>query len=153
MNDEKTALEKMRDFVSSYPDADILEELTIDYTDNVPNVGGLFPGGLVEVSRSRDVLPRELGGTMRVFNQYNFALYTKFEKSPDEDYGATLNAEWLIGFQEWIQEQSAKGLAPTFGDEPSLERLSAQNGTLFSADEEGTALYVVQLSASFVRIY
>lgn len=144
----QSSLEKMRAFVGSYPDADILGQLSIDYTDQVPNCGGLFPSGLVEVRRRTDLL-----GNVSVDNQYNFALYTVLEKSPDEDYGATYNAEWLMGFQEWVQEQSARGLAPSFGDEPREERITAQNGAIFSAEGEGTAVYAVQLSVTFTRNY
>lgn len=143
-----TALEKMREFVSSFPEADVLDGLLIDYTDNIPNSGGLFPSGLVEISRTPDVLG---GSTVR--NQYNFALYTVFEKSPDEDYGATLNAEWVMGFQEWIQRQSVSGNAPTFGDEPRDERITAQNGAIYSAEGEGTAIYAIQLSVTFTKYF
>lgn len=143
-----SALEKMRSFVASYPYANILDGLSIDYTDSIPNSGGLFPSGLVEVDRTKDLL-----GNATVRNQYNFALYTMFEKSPDEDYGATVNAEWLMNFQEWVQQQSASGQAPTFGDEPRTERITAQNGTLYSAEDEGTALYVIQIAVTFTKNY
>ncbi len=143
-----TALEKMRGFVQSYPDADILGALQIDYTDHVPNCGGLFPSGLVEVARRRYVL-----GDADVDQQYNFALYTVLEKAPGEDAGATYNAEWLMGFQEWVQEQSVLGLAPTFGDFPRSERVWAGNGAVYSADEEGVAVYAIQISASFTKHY
>ena len=145
---EHTPLEKMRAFVASYPDFDILGELAIDYTDAVPNSAGLFPNGLVEVSRRTDLL-----GNVTVANQRNFALYTALEKSPDEDGGATVNAEWLDGFQLWVQEQSALGNAPAFGDEPRSERITAQNGAIYSADGEGVAVYAVQLSVSFTKRY
>ena len=137
-----TALEKMRAFVASYPDHDILARLDVDYTDKVPNAAGLFPSGLVEVSRTRDIL-----GDVTVENQLNFALYTTLEKYED----GTDNAEWQLAFQQWVQEQSALGLAPTFGDEPRTERIQAQNGQLYSADEEGTALYAIQISVNYTK--
>jgi hypothetical protein len=137
-----TALEKMRAFVASYPDHDILARLDVDYTDKVPNAAGLFPSGLVEVSRTRDIL-----GDVTVENQLNFALYTTLEKFED----GTDNAEWQLAFQEWVQEQSALGLAPAFGDEPRTERIQAQNGQLYSADEEGTALYAIQISVNYTK--
>lgn len=140
------ALEKMRDFVASYPDADIFEKFSIDYTDNVPDNGGLFPTGLVEVSRTKDLL-----GNVTVRNQYNFALYTLFTKSPGDDMGATYNAEWVMGFQEWVQQQSALGLAPQFGDIAREEEITAENGQVHSADNEGTALYAVQISVRFTK--
>jgi len=144
---EQTALERMRGFVTRYGDERI-NSLTIDYTDQVPSSAGLFPGGLVELSRTKDIM-----GHVSVESQYNFALYTVLEKSPEDDAGATDNAEWQMRFQEWVQEQSAMGLAPSFGDEPRKERMVAQNGELYSADEEGTALYVIQISVSFTKNY
>lgn len=139
-------LDQMRTFIKSYPDADILSSLSIDYTDSIPNNGGLFPSGLVEVRRSADIM-----GNISVENQYNFALYTVFEKAPREDSGATFNADWLMGFQEWVQEQSICGLAPIFGDDPKSERIIAQNGSIYSADEEGVAIYAIQISVSFTK--
>lgn len=141
-----TELQKMRDFIASYPDFDILGQLQIDYTDKVPNSAGLFPGGLVEVSRDRDVL-----GNVEVVNQLNFALYALFEKAPDDDAIATLNAEWEIGFQQWVQAQSMQGNAPVFGDVPRRESITAQNGAIYSADEEGTAIYAIQLAVRYVK--
>ena len=141
-------LEKMREFVESYPGADILSQLSIDFTDEVPNVGGLFPSGLVEVRRRTDIT-----GTVRVDSQYNFALYAKFEKVPEDDAAGTANAAWLMDFQEWVQGQSATGLAPAFGDDPRSERIQAGNGELYSASDEGTALYVIRISVSFTKRY
>ncbi len=140
----QTALEKMRDFIGSYPDYDVLSQLTIDYTDKVPNCAGLFPNGIIEIARRKDVL-----GGCEVDNQYNFALYTNFEKSPNEDEGATLNAEWVTDFQLWLQAQSIAGNAPQFGDDPRLESMTAQNGEIYAAYDEGTALYVIRISANF----
>ena len=39
-----------------------------------------------------------------------------------------------------------------FGDVPHEERISAQNGVLFEADEV-TAIYMVQLSVTFTKKY
>ena len=44
-----TALEKLRGWVAAYPGYDILGAFQVDYTDRVPNNGGVFPSGLVEV--------------------------------------------------------------------------------------------------------
>ncbi len=144
MSDTQTALEKMRYFIESYPDFNVFSQFDIDYTDKIPNSGGLFPSGLVEVQRHYDML-----GNVWVDNQLNFALYTRVEKYED----GTDDAEWQMAFQEWVQQQSATGAAPTFGDEPRAERITAQNGMLYSADEEGTALYVIQINVTFVKNY
>lgn len=142
MND----LEKMREFVKSFPGADVLSELTIDYTDEVPGVGGLFPSGLVEVRRRKFIT-----GGAEVDNQLNFALYAKLEKAPGDDELSTINASWLMDFQTWIQEQSVRGLAPVFGDVPQAEKITAGNGEIYSASDEGWALYVIRIQVSFTK--
>lgn len=141
-----TALEKITAFVRSYPGADILRDFHIDYTDQIPANGGTFPSGLVEVSRKTDLF-----GNVTVTDQYNFGLYYVFPKAPGDDEGAAVNADWIMDFQEWVQERSALGEAPVFGDNPRQERIMAQNGVLYDAQDEGTATYMVQLSVQFVK--
>lgn len=143
-----TSLEKITAFVRSYPGADILRDFHVDYTDQIPANGGAYPSGLVEISRKTDLM-----GNVTVTNQYNFGLYYVFEKAPGDDAGAYVNADWIMDFQEWVQEQSALGLAPAFGDEPRQERILAQNGVLYSAQDEGLAVYMVQLSVQFVKFF
>lgn len=143
-----TALEKIRGFVMSYPGADIFRDFHVDYTDQIPFNGGVFPSGLVEISRTQDIV-----GNVKATNQYNFGLYYVFQKAPGDDGGAAENADWLMDFQEWVQAQSVMGLAPVFGDDPRQEKIIAQNGVLYGADEEGTAMYMVQLSVQFIKFY
>ena len=92
-----TALEKITAFVQSYPGADILQDFRVDYIDQIPANGGLFPSGLVEVSRKTDIF-----GNVTVTNQYNFGLYYVFEKVPGDAAGAAVNAGWVMDFQEWV---------------------------------------------------
>ena len=141
-----TALEKVKNWLATYPEFDILGNFRVDYTDRVPDNGGIFPSGLVEVQRRQDLL-----GNVTVTNQYNFGLYYVFEKAPGDDAGAAVNADWIMDFQEWVQEQSVTRQAPVFGDVPGDERIMAQNGVLYEADEEGTATYMVQLSIQFTK--
>ena len=141
-----TALEKMRTFIQSYPGYASFSEFRIDYTDQVPANAGLFPSGLVEVERHRDIL-----GHGSVTNQYNFALYCVFPKPAGDDVTGAINADWVMDFQEWVQEQSVAGKAPVFGDDPRQERVTAQNGVLYAADGEGLALYSVQISVRYIK--
>lgn len=143
-----TALEKITGFVQSYPGADILRDFQIDYTDQIPNNGGMFPSGLVEISRKTDLM-----GNVTAVNQYNFGLYYIFEKAPGDSAGAAVNADWLMDFQEWVQERSALGEAPIFGDIPRQEQITAQNGVLCAAKDEGLATYMVQLSVQFTKYF
>lgn len=65
-----TALEKVRDWIATYPGYSSLDGLSVDYTDAKPDNGGLMPGGLTEISRAEDIL-----GNIVVTNQYSFTLY------------------------------------------------------------------------------
>lgn len=141
-------LERIRKWVASYPGAERMRDLKVDYFSQNPDNGSIDPSGVVEVSRSEDIL-----GNVTVENQYNFALYFVFLKDPGDDQGATDNATWLMDFQRWVQEQSIRKLVPTFGDEPAQETVKAQNGALYAADEEGSAIYTVQLSINFIKNY
>lgn len=143
-----TALEKIREFVESYPGSDIFRDFQIDYCDQIPNNGGLYPSGLIEIGRKTDIL-----GNVTVTNQYNFGLYYVFPKAPGDDAGAAFNADWIMDFQEWVQKQSILCLAPVFGDDPKQEHITAQNGVLYEADAEGIATYMVQLSVQFSKKY
>ncbi len=140
------ALETVKKWLSTFPQFGVLSEFQVDYTDKIPSTGGILPDGLVEVSRKRDIV-----GNTTVTNQYNFGLYYVFEKAPNDDVGAAKNADWIVDLQEWVQKQSVTGAAPVFGDDPREERITAQNGTLLQTDEEGTGVYVVQLSVRFIK--
>ena len=139
-----TALEKIKGWLGSYPGFDLLSAFQVDYTSEVPDCGGLFPAGLVELDRRQDIL-----GGVTVENQYNFAIYYLLEKAAGDDTGAAENAAWVMDFQEWVQRQSVLGLAPRFGSGTAPEVIRAENGTLYEVDGEGTALYSVQLSVRF----
>lgn len=141
-----TALDTIREWLNTYPGHEDLQGFHVDYTDRVPNNGGLFPSGLVEIQRRKDIL-----GNISVTNQYNFALYYVFAKAAGDDEGAAVNADWVMDFQLWVQAQSVCGLAPKFGDDPRTETVSAQNGVLFENDEAGVATYAVQVSVQFTK--
>ncbi len=143
-----SALKKIRGWLATFPGNDRLESMQVDYVPADPGSGSIAPSGLVEISRNEDIL-----GNITVENQYNFGLYYVFAKSTDDDEGSTQNADWLMALQEWVQEQSITGAAPKFGDEPAAERIQAQNGSIYGADEEGTAIYMVQLSINFMKHY
>lgn len=141
-----TDLEKIRTWIKTFPSHNVISEFQVDYTDQIPNNGGIFPSGLIEISRRRDVL-----GNVTVNNQLNFGLYYVFEKAADDDVGATYNADWIMEFQRWVQNQSLRGLTPVFGDDPRNETIKAQNGVLYDTDQSGTAIYMVQLSVNFTK--
>jgi len=139
MND----LEKLRKWLLTYPNWGESGLMNVDYTDAVPGMG-LYPAGLEELSRQEDVL-----GNVTVKCRYHFALYRVTAVQEDK----TADAQWLLSFQQWVQQQSVTGLAPQFGDVPGAERLRAQKGKLKEASQAGTATYVVTLTADFTKIY
>jgi len=141
-------LEKIRNWLHQYPEINKIGALRVDYYTEQPDNGSIDPSGLVEISRRSDIL-----GNVTVKNQYNFGLYFVLAKSPEDDAGAKENADWLLDFQRWIQEQSIRRNVPVFGDVPESETISAQNGKVEAADEEGTGIYSVQLSVTFTKIY
>lgn len=141
-----TDLEKIKLWLGTYPGYDILSQFRVDFTDQVPANGGIFPNGLVEIERKENLL-----GDITISNQYNFALYYVFPKA--DDTGAMINADWIMDFQRWVQRQSVMGLVPRFGNTPDKEIAQAQNGVLYDAEEEGTAMYMVQLSIRFQTFY
>ncbi len=143
-----SALTKIKEWLATFPGNNRLESLQVDYIPAEPGNGSIAPSGLVEISRKPDIL-----GNITVENQYNFGLYYVLAKSTDDDEGSTENADWLMDLQEWVQEQSLTGKAPKFGDDPLTEQIQAQNGSIFGADEEGTAIYMVQLSVNFIKKY
>ena len=135
-----TEIEKMRQWVQTFPGWN--ETLHIDYTGAVPGNTGLFPVGMEEVRRTEDVL-----GNVTVFCRCRFTLYRVTTGQADN----TANAQWLLDFQDWVRQQSALRLAPTFGDEPNRERLRAEKGKLKNASQTGTGVYAVELTAEFVK--
>lgn len=144
-----TALDKIRSWLLTYPNIGKIQGLNVDYYSEKPDNSSIAPSGLVEINRTEDIL-----GNITVQNQYNFSLYFAMAKAMGDDMGATQNADWLIGFQEWVQEQSILRKVSVFGDDPKNEIIRAQNGTNDGISQDGTTgLYTVLLSINFTKKY
>ena len=143
-----TDLAKVREWLQTFPQFNRLQGLKVDYYSTQLDNSSIAPSGLQEISRTEDIL-----GNVEVKNQYNFSLEFVLTKSPGDDVGAKENADWLLQFQRWVQEQSIRKLVPTFGDEPATETIKAQNGANTYADIEGNAVYTVLLSITFTKKY
>ena len=137
-----TDLERLRQWLQGYPNWE--ESLQVDFAEVRPGNAGLFPNGLEETGRREDVL-----GNVQIDCRYRFVLYRHTAGQAD----GTANAQWLLDFQNWVQQQSAVGLAPHFGDVPSRERMQAQKGTLKEVSQAGTGTYMVTLIADFRKVY
>ena len=136
-------IEKLRQWLVTFPRWGE-QPLHVDHTDAAPENSGLFPAGLEELSHTRDVL-----GNGKVRCRYRFVLHRLVTVGDD----VADNAQWLLDFQNWVRQQSALGLAPTFGDEPAGERILAQKGRRIEGAQPGTGVYEVTLTAEFVRHY
>lgn len=143
-----TDLARIREWLNTFPKINRLQGLKVDYYSTQLDNSSIAPSGLQEISRKTDIL-----GNVEVKNQYNFSLEFVLTKSPGDDVGAEENADWLLEFQRWVQEQSVRKLVPTFGDEPSTETIKAQNGANTYADIEGNGVYTVLLSINFTKKY
>lgn len=139
-------LQRVLDWLRSFEGHDILADFRVDYTDQVPSQGAVFPQGLVEVERRENLL-----GDVTVQSQYNFGLYFVFEKVAGDAVTEKVNADWLMEFQRWVQQQSARRLVPNFGNTATPATARAQNGVLYDAQDSGTATYMVVLSITFVE--
>ena len=105
--DQKSDLDRLREWLGTYPEYDLAANMLVDYLDSIPGSKSLRPGGLVEISRNEDIL-----GNVTVSNQYNFGLYIAVAKSPGDGAGAAYNADWVLDFQRWVQQQSITHRAP-----------------------------------------
>ena len=141
-------LERIREWLNTYAGIDRLQDLRVDYYSQQPDNGSIDPSGAQIISITENII-----GTKTVEMQYNFGLYFVLAKDPGDEDTAVDNAAWVMDFQRWVNEQSVLRLAPTFGDVPRAESIKAQNGAVTAADNEGVAIYMVQLSVNFIKIY
>ena len=137
-----TDLEKLKQWLVTYPGWE--DTLAVDFTEAAPGNAGLFPAGLEEIERQEDIL-----GNLQVHCRYRFVLYRKTMGQAD----GTANAQWLLAFQNWVQQQCAAGQNPHFGDVPDKERMQAQKGSLTASSGVGTVTYAVTLIADFIKKY
>jgi hypothetical protein len=140
-------IQKIKDFISSYPKIDRFGEAHIDWTDAEAGNYGIMPTGESVISRTEDIYDNVV-----IKKQYNVSLYAMHFTVNDL---IRLEASgWLEEFTEWIEEQSTMGLAPTLGDNPTEEYITAQNGMLFELSDDGiTGRYQIQIQCFFEKHY
>ena len=108
-------LEQVITWLRTYEGHDILKDWHVDYTDQVPSCGAVFPQGLQEIERRTYIT-----GAVCVTNQSNFGLYFTFAKSAGDDEGAKINVDWVNDFQHWVQEQIPTALLQTLATPKNL---------------------------------
>lgn len=142
-------LARLRAWLESWPGFAGLEALEVDYTPQAAGSGGLYPRGAAELGRTADIL-----GAVAVRQRREYKLTFVLPKPPGDGVAAAENAARLLEFQQWVQRQSALGLAPRFGNAaPEKEALRASAGALKQADEGGLAVYTVLLTAEYTMRY
>lgn len=114
--------------------------LHIDALPAQPENAGVYPVGVEVLERTEDLL-----GNVRLHCRQRFELLRSV--IPGED-----NARWMTGFQQWVLQQSALGLAPRFGDDPAAEHIRAEKGRLKEITAAGTAVYTVTVTADYIKI-
>jgi hypothetical protein len=139
-----TSVEKMKAFILSCPFiSDFTDGILIDWKSN--SKYGLMPMGQSTIRRVEDIY-----GNITLYKRYNFALYA--QDFTVEDVIRIEMIGFLDRFSEWIETQSVLGNAPAFGDEPSEEEISAQNGMLYQIYDDGQrGRYQLQISVSFQK--
>ena len=79
-----TDLECLIEWLKTYDGYDILGSCQVDYTDQIPNQGFVFPQGLVEVERREDIL-----GNVTLTDRYNFwPVFYVLRKAPAGRHGS-----------------------------------------------------------------
>ena len=136
----QATLEKVKAWLATYPHWD--GTLQVDYSQGRPPNAGLLPKGLEEISVREDVL-----GNTQEECRYRFALSWQVAGQGDEGE----NAGKLLDFQHWVREQSARGLAPCFGDVPAREQMRTEKGGMTVGTQN--VIYTVTLVADFMKVY
>lgn len=132
-----SVLEKITPWLQTFP---LWQgELAVDSLQPVPGSVGLFPQGLQEVSRREDVL-----GNVETVNRLELMLCRV------SDGDGKQAAAWLLALQDWVNGQSAAGLAPRLGDVPAREKILARQGRLSAPAQTGTGRYAVNITAEYV---
>ena len=130
-------LEKMRQWLRLYPGFQDSWEIHMDCTDGSSRNLGLFPRGLEIKNRKTDVI-----GNVTCCCLYRFRLEI-----------AAGEPRQVLDFQNWVYDQSVRGLAPRFGDDPSAETMTAERGQLLKLRRPGMPMYEVGLTARFTKKY
>lgn len=138
------ALERLLDWLRTAPSlADL--PLGVDDLSAVGESAGAFPLGIEMLSRRENLLGQV---TLRCRTRCTLRLILPL--APGDAGQGTRNAGRLLELQDWVAQQSAAGLAPTFGNiDSTAERMAASSGRLERRSDEGTAVYTVELTAEY----
>ena len=137
-------LEKMRQWLKTYPGWQEGWKLSADNTEGSSGSCGLFPQGMEVTARYEDVM-----GNITLRCRYGF--YLEMMVSCDEKQEKT--AQEVMDLQNWVQLQSIRRMTPAFGDVPEEETMKAEKGRLSRIRRPGIAGYQICLTAEFTKYY
>lgn len=141
-------IQKIREFIAGCPFMDkFTNDVHIDWTSE--NIGdyGLIPTGESVIETQRDVLENKV-----IYKRYDVSLcamhFTVNDIIRIESNG------FLEEFIQWIEQQSNTGSAPTFGDNPADEYMTAANGMLYQLSSDGTTgRYEIKIQCFYEKNY
>ena len=107
-------------------------DLRVDDLPPAAGTGALFPKGVEQTDRWQNLLGLNLPFV------------------PGDANLSAQTARRLLELQAWVAEQSAAGFAPQLGNaDPVQETLTAGAARLEQANDEGSAVYTVTLTAHY----
>jgi hypothetical protein len=89
---------------------------------------------------------KDLAGNVRAEYLARFTLLRRLQPGQD-------GAQWLLEFENWLQERQLADRTPQFGDVPSGEKLRLQKGECKRIPRLGAGLCTVILAAEFEKTY
>ena len=117
--------------------------LEVNHTDVTPGSTGLYPQGTQQLSVRENVLGNKVVTYRDIFLLYQV---TSMDETVSE-------AERLMILENWVREQSLKGLAPQFGDIPGEEQILVEKGKFSGVSSLGTGKFAVQIHIVYQKNY
>jgi len=120
-------------------------DLRVDDLPPAAGTGALFPKGVEQTDRWQNLL-----GQVTARQKMQLVLRLNLPFVPGDANLSAQTARRLLELQAWVAEQSAAGLAPQLGNaDPMQETLTAGAARLEQANDEGSAVYTVTLTAHY----
>ncbi|MCL2085047.1 MAG: hypothetical protein FWH06_07310 [Oscillospiraceae bacterium] len=116
--------------------------ITADGSEPRADTASLRPKGVAALSRAEDVT----GGVTETLRA-DFILELTFAKHGGD--AALRNAEWLIGFQDWVRAESEGGRAPRLGTLGATVFTALGGSASAAPPDRGLCAYTVRLSARY----
>lgn len=134
-----TNLQKMQQWLQTYPGFARLP-ISIDFTHATPVGLGLYSRGREQKAGKEDILGRK-----EFRCKFLFLLQM-------QQFGQAAG-DAVAAFQSWVEQQSALGATPKFGDDPARETMTTRLAKVTDQHNAGTQVSAVELIAEFIKIY